>query len=67
MRMFFVVLSFLIFSNSYAEAAGYGIVDIRKVILCVEEGKTARAKLEKEIKAKEKNFKSEKGIGQNEC
>lgn len=60
MRMFFVVLSFLIFSNSYAEAAGYGIVDIQKVILSVEEGKTARAKLEKEIKAKEKEFLSQK-------
>ena len=34
----------------------YGVVDMQAVILNVEEGKTARKKLEQEIKAKEKEF-----------
>ena len=48
-----------------AIAATFGIVDIQKVILSVEEGKTARAGLEKEIKAKEKFILSitENGFG----
>jgi outer membrane protein len=49
----------LVFSVN-AFAAGFGIVDIQKVILSVEEGKSARANLEKEIKGKEKEFLSQK-------
>src|SRR5690348_13642502 len=36
-----------------AASGRYGVVDMQSVILTVEEGKTARATLEKEIKAKE--------------
>lgn len=43
-----------------AMASDFGIVDIQKVILSVDEGKAARADLEKEIKAKEKEFLSQK-------
>jgi outer membrane protein len=46
--------------NFSALAAGYGVVDIQKVILSVDEGKAARAGLEKEIKAKEKEFITQK-------
>ena len=35
----------------------FGVVDMQQVILAVEEGKQARSKLEKEIKAKEKLLK----------
>ena len=39
-----------------ALAAKYGIIDMQAIILNVEEGKTARAELEKEIKGKEGDF-----------
>jgi len=53
-------------SLSYAaDAAGpakhkFGVVDMQNVILNVEEGKQARADLEKEIKAKEKELQGQK-------
>lgn len=40
--------------------AKYGVVDMQRVILNVEEGKNARAELEKEIKAKEKELMKRK-------
>lgn len=43
-----------------AEAGKYGIVDMQQVILSVEEGKEARASLEKEIKAKEAELLKQK-------
>jgi outer membrane protein len=44
-----------------AESAGkYGVVDMQSVILSVEEGKAARASLEKEIKAKESELTKKK-------
>lgn len=39
-----------------ANAAKYGVIDMQAVILNVEEGKSARADLEKKIKAKEAEF-----------
>jgi outer membrane protein len=48
----FAALPMLVGTKSFAEAK-YGIVDMQSVILSVEEGKQARADLEKEIKAKE--------------
>lgn len=38
----------------------YGVIDVQSVILNVEEGKQARASLEKEIKAKEKELLQQK-------
>lgn len=38
----------------------YGVVDMQQVILSVEEGKTARAQLEGEIKAKESELQKQK-------
>jgi outer membrane protein len=43
-----------------AKGLKYGVLDMQAVILNVEEGKSARAKLEKEIKAKEAEFQKEK-------
>lgn len=40
--------------------ARYAVVDMQRVILSVEEGKQARAQLEKEIKAKEKDLLKKK-------
>ena len=37
-----------------------GIIDMQKIILSVEEGKTAREKLGKEIKSKEQEFRKKK-------
>jgi outer membrane protein len=39
----------------------YGVVDMQGVILAVDEGKDARATLEKEIKGKESEFSKKKG------
>ncbi len=44
-----------------AETGKYGVVDMQQVILSVEEGKTARAALEGEIKAKEAELQKQKG------
>lgn len=43
-------------SATAAHAAKYGVIDMQAVILNVEEGKAARAELEKKIKAKEAEF-----------
>ena len=43
-----------------AEAPKYGVVDMQAVILTVEEGKAARADLEKQIKEKEKELQKSK-------
>ena len=44
-----------------AEAKGkYGVVDMQSVILSVDEGKEARASLEKEIRSKEEEFGKKK-------
>lgn len=53
-----VVLGFLL--SNVAQAAQFGVVDIQRVILSVEEGKSARSDLEKEIKEKEKSFMTQK-------
>ena len=41
-------------------AGKYAVVDMQTIILSVEEGKEARAKLEKEIRKKDKEFKKAK-------
>ena len=51
-----VVAGTLASASSNAFAGKYGIIDMQAVILNVEEGKTARAELEKELKAKEADF-----------
>ena len=43
-----------------AKQASYGIVDMQKVILNVQEGIAAKKKLEKHIKAKEREFATSK-------
>jgi len=43
-----------------AQAGKFGVVDMQQVILSVEEGKVARAALEKEIKAKEAELGKQK-------
>jgi len=43
-----------------AQAGKFGVVDMQQVILTVEEGKAARAALEKEIKAKEAELGKQK-------
>ncbi|NDE15929.1 OmpH family outer membrane protein [bacterium] len=43
-----------------AEGRKYAVVDMQEVILNVEEGKSARADLEKEIKDKEKDLQKQK-------
>jgi len=43
-----------------AEGRKYAVVDMQDVILNVDEGKTARADLEKEIKEKEKDLQKQK-------
>lgn len=56
------LLSFSFSSLNAADAAlKVGVVDIQAVILNVEEGKAARAKLEKEIKNQEKTLKKRRG------
>lgn len=48
-------------ARAATESAGkYGVVDMQSVILSVEEGKAARAALEKEIKAKEAELSAKK-------
>jgi len=54
-----LVLTLLFGQFAFAEAK-YGIVDMQSVILTVEEGKQARADLEKEIKAKEGDLAKKK-------
>jgi outer membrane protein len=51
----FVVTGMLAGATS-SWAAKYGIIDMQAVILNVEEGKAARAEIEKKIKAKETEF-----------
>ncbi|MBP9707725.1 MAG: OmpH family outer membrane protein [Oligoflexales bacterium] len=68
-------LSFVVFagialqSHALKAAEVYGVVDMQKVILTVEEGKTARGALETEIKTKEKDLMAKKteldGMNQN--
>jgi outer membrane protein len=59
--MFLIAVAFLATLTLAATAEHkYGVVDMQSVILAVEEGKTARAALEKEIKAKEKEFQKQK-------
>ena len=47
-------------ASSVAFGAKWGVVDMQAVIVNVEEGKEARASLEKEIKAKEKELQTKK-------
>jgi outer membrane protein len=47
-------------ATSAAGGGKYGVVDMQQVILSVEEGKAARAKLEQEIKGKETELQKQK-------
>lgn len=55
-----VLATGLLAQSALAEAGKFGIVDMQQVILSVEEGKTAREALEKEIKAKEAELLKQK-------
>lgn len=55
-----VLATGLLTQAARAESGKFGIVDMQQVILSVEEGKTARAALEKEIKAKEAELLKQK-------
>ena len=46
--------------NQTDTASKYGVVDMQRVILNVKEGKEARARLEKEIKEKESELRTQK-------
>ncbi len=46
--------------KTQTQSPRFGIVDMQRIILTVDEGKDARAGLEKEIKAKEEEFKKRK-------
>jgi outer membrane protein len=62
MKSIWVVVSLWLCCSGGVFAADlkYGVVDMQVVILSVAEGKAARANLEKEIKAKEKELLKEK-------
>ena len=47
-------------ANKASAVSGVGVIDMQKVILSVEEGKQARAQLEKVIKSKEAEFIKQK-------
>ncbi|NRA44248.1 MAG: OmpH family outer membrane protein [Oligoflexales bacterium] len=53
------IMALVAFSEAFA-ASGVGVIDMQKVILSVEEGKQARAELEKVIKSKEGEFIKQK-------
>ena len=56
-----LIASAMIAPSAFAEAGKkYGVVDMQSIILSVEEGKTARADLEKQIKSKESEFMKQK-------
>lgn len=59
---YFLLLLLVVNSSTvWAEKSSrYGVVDMQRVILSVEEGKQARQKLEKQIKAKEKLLRKSK-------
>lgn len=54
-----LIMTMLASTSSFA-AGKYGIINMQKVILTVEEGKTARSDLEKQIKAKETELMGKK-------
>jgi outer membrane protein len=56
----FVIAGLVAKSDAHASSGKYGVVDMQQVILTVEEGKTARAQLETEIKAKEAELNKQK-------
>lgn len=59
----YFLLSLVIINSSLVLAEKtrrYGVVDMQRVILSVDEGKQARQKLEKQIKAKEKLLRKSK-------
>jgi outer membrane protein len=55
-KLVVMMVAGMIGGASSAFAAKYGIIDMQAVILNVDEGKSARAELEKKIKAKEADF-----------
>ena len=56
-----LIATALVSSSAFAEAGKkYGVVDMQSIILTVEEGKNARADLEKQIKSKEAEFMKQK-------
>ena len=61
LNYFLLSLVFINSSLALAEKTRrYGVVDMQRVILSVDEGKQARQKLEKQIKAKEKLLRKSK-------
>jgi len=60
--MLIAIFSLFGFAKNDTPKRKFGVVDLQKIILSVEEGKQAKAKLEKEIKAKEKEFLSRQAV-----
>lgn len=57
---YFLLLLVAVNSSLVLAKSRYGVVDMQRVILSVDEGKQARQKLEKQIKAKEKLLRKSK-------
>lgn len=57
---YFLLLLVTVNSSLVLAKSRYGVVDMQRVILSVDEGKQARQKLEKQIKAKEKLLRKSK-------
>lgn len=57
---YFLLLLVAVNSSLILAKSRYGVVDMQRVILSVDEGKQARQKLEKQIKAKEKLLRKSK-------
>ena len=60
MKMKYLALSLFLSGSAFAQGGKYAVVDMQAVILNVEEGKQARASLEKEIKDKQKQLSGKK-------
>ncbi len=60
MRLASVISGVLFFATIARAQEKFGVLDMQAVILAVDEGKKARAELEAEIKAKEKEFEEKK-------
>lgn len=62
LKMQWVIVAFttLFLSDLYAASPKFAHIDMQAIILNVEDGKAARGKLEKEIKAKEKQLLKKK-------
>ena len=59
---FFLIQKLNLFGKTTGKKALYGIVNMQKVILAVEEGQQARKKLEQEFKKKQEGLVQQKKV-----